>query len=869
LLFKSALTIRSLLGGESLWSARFGSDTDERAKYYPTRNVKPFYRLCKMDSLGDLDFANGPIPSLSSFCCAHYGRSISKTILDAFAAAQTAHESQWDQTLELVRSVLDTINLFRWPLQQIILELFVSDTNFGPRVSNYDFFRRGLTFLGLYFFDSPKFDFLCSQIPQKPLEDLIEYLLNTTANEGLVLASLASDKLSSIRTRYLRSHHLTTSVLASSLLSRGPCHLLHLELQGTIVTDAFMQSLASSESAKILKTFVCVARNLTSGSNQAWIRFTALETLRLLECEHPFTADLADAISRLPMLETLEIKDGYWFPDYLPAISALLAPHSLPNLRSVDIYCCQDLPPRFGRQLYNLLVQRPTSHLLEVLKFGNDPTEEESARDLFIKMHTLCPNLKYPFDDAEDFISQEMLPFISNITSDVSSIFATHDAEEVSRFFPRLEDINFYADTIPKLPTRWDMFQSLVTLLVSSTDKFVEITNYPPTLREVQLSFQARRGACILAEGSLDRFMNTICVQLPRLRSLKLHIGGSNLTHAHAVQALNSLRFLEDLRLGNSDSDGPAATSHRIEVTHPHLLRIPRFSISGVQTVPVWLPAVTSVSESTFVRFGTFSPNICKVYLDQDTITEARYSMFTRLATYYRITSIEGYSGLQGATISGLSLLKTITSLVLRAVREPLADDIFAEILPQLPLLSRLHSKIKSGGRHRSCDWLHHPRLCNLWMLYDGGSELDGMHFIGDHLPLLTTLDVEVRNVAVRNVAVKDLPLLESASLCFCTDVTNLTIGNCTSLQEPRIELSVGALDLYQLPALTYLNLSAIWVDGITAIGPLDLPKLNRCRCYLDEEHEERWEQYFFPKLIFHDDEGFEVAFRPKDAFFK
>jgi hypothetical protein len=67
-----------------------------------------------MDSAMSRVYPDGPIPSLSSLCCAHYGRSISKTILDAFAETQIAQKSQWDQTLELVRSVLDTIILLRW-----------------------------------------------------------------------------------------------------------------------------------------------------------------------------------------------------------------------------------------------------------------------------------------------------------------------------------------------------------------------------------------------------------------------------------------------------------------------------------------------------------------------------------------------------------------------------------------------------------------------------------------------------------------------------------------------------------------------------------------------------------------------------------
>jgi hypothetical protein len=57
-------------------------------------------------------YADDHIPSLYSFCVAHYGKSISKTILDVFAETQTAQESQWDQTLELVRSVLGIVNLF-------------------------------------------------------------------------------------------------------------------------------------------------------------------------------------------------------------------------------------------------------------------------------------------------------------------------------------------------------------------------------------------------------------------------------------------------------------------------------------------------------------------------------------------------------------------------------------------------------------------------------------------------------------------------------------------------------------------------------------------------------------------------------------
>jgi hypothetical protein len=108
-------------------------------------------------------------------------------------------------------------------------------------------------------------------MPPKLLEDLVEHLLNTTAFEGLVVAALSSDRLSSIRTRYL----LRTSVLASSLLAQRPCHLLHLELFGVIVTDEFVWSLASSESAKILRTLSFEASNLTPESNQAWMTFTA------------------------------------------------------------------------------------------------------------------------------------------------------------------------------------------------------------------------------------------------------------------------------------------------------------------------------------------------------------------------------------------------------------------------------------------------------------------------------------------------------------------------------------------------------------------------------------------------------------------
>jgi hypothetical protein len=267
---------------------------------------------------------------------------------------------------------------------------------------------------------SPKLDEIWTQIPAKLFEDLVEHLLDTTAYEGLVVASLSADKISSIRTGFLSSLRLQASVLATSLLVKRPSNLVHLELSGLIVTDDLVWALASSASATTLKTFICTSISLTNRSNKAWIKFSALETLRLLSCGFPVAADLADAISYLPALEWLEIQAEDWMPSYVSVISALLAPHSLPNLRNIDIPCVNK-SLHFNEQLYNMLAQRPTAHLLENIDLHNRFPEGELLHDLFRKMHTMCPNLKHPFGNFEDFYTTEMISLAQGATSDIAA----------------------------------------------------------------------------------------------------------------------------------------------------------------------------------------------------------------------------------------------------------------------------------------------------------------------------------------------------------------------------------------------------------------------------------------------------------------
>jgi hypothetical protein len=397
-------------------------------------------------------------------------------------------------------------------------------------------------------------------------------------------------------------------------------------------------------------------------------------TLRLADRGHPFTVDLAHVMSRLSMLETLEIHGRSWFPNYLPVVSALFAPDSLPSLRNVDIYCEQDLPPESNNHLYDLLAQRPTSHLLEVLNFGSDPPSEESARDLFIKMHTLCPNLRYPFGDFDDFSSLETMEVAQRITSNVEAVLALYDVEKVSRFFPHMRSIDMYGQTFHEpSPTRWDMFQALEKLLISS-QTFVEFTHYPPMLRELRLSFRLAHGPRALPDVTMDLFVSTLCVQLPRLLSLKLWFGGKNFTKAHAERFLNSLRYLEVLRIQNHAYDSKFPANQKLEVAHGHLKSVPFISITEVETVLVWLPGVHSVTESAFNTFGVFSSNFSLLCLNENRTLAERNSMFERLATHCRITAVECRSNVSCSTILGISMLRSITSLDLELLGQPILD---------------------------------------------------------------------------------------------------------------------------------------------------------------------------------------------------
>jgi hypothetical protein len=701
-----------------------------------------------MDSTLD-PFADAPIPSLCSLCCVHFAGSISKTILDAFSATQIAQESQWDQTLELVRSVLDTINLFHHTFQS----LYVTITSFrsNPSLGIGPIYIRLCTTSGknarlifFFFFKcSPKVEELSTQIPQKPFEDIVEHLLNTTAYEGLVVAALTSDKISSICTRFLSSNLLKTSVLATSLLVQRPCHLLHLELHGVIVTDDFVWSLASSASASILKTFCCEAKNLSHRSNKAWIIFTALETFRLLNSELPFTAELADVLSHLQMLETLQIQCGYWFPRYLTVLSALFAPHSLPSLRSVDIYCGQDMPSELFGQLYNLFLQRPTSHLLEFLEFYEDGPSPD--HDFFIKMHTLCPNLTRPIPSVWDPSVPEKVSVAKNVKKDINPAFRFYDAEKISTLFPHLQSINlaYFNDPIP-VSTRWDMFKSLETLELS-VNSFVEITQYPPMLRKLHLSFKYA-GVLVLPEGALERLLDAIFTQVPRLRSFKLLMGGNNLKAKHAELILKLLRHLENLSVGNAEyQKSSEGSKHVIQVAHPRLRHIPAFCITGVEVWPVWLPGVTRTNESTVERCGVFSPNISAIKLDVKEILEERNEMFERLSTSCRAAVLDVQGPRGSPWFAGIALLKNLTFLFLRDARQSILDDVLAEILPQLPLLSQLQATVTSGGRRGSCDWLRHSRLCDVWLMYNDGDDLDEVHLTKDLLPMLNTVDIRFR----------------------------------------------------------------------------------------------------------------------------
>eukprot|EP01122_Echinamoeba_exundans_P004446 TRINITY_DN1448_c0_g1_i2.p1 TRINITY_DN1448_c0_g1~~TRINITY_DN1448_c0_g1_i2.p1 ORF type:complete len:760 (-),score=69.57 TRINITY_DN1448_c0_g1_i2:154-2433(-) len=740
-------------------------------------------------------FAFGPIPTLSRLCCQVFGRSISEAIFEELSRDQTEAQSSWEQTLEAVR---------------------------------------------------PKVEELANLIPQQPFEDLVEYLLDKTTYAGMAVASLAADKLSSIRTRFLQTHKLSISVLATSLLTQSPANLVHLELFGLIVNDDFVWSLATSVNATILKTFACIAKSLSHKSNAAWPRFTALETLKLEEFNHPVTIEFADALSHLPRLETLRVQEGYWFPDWRSVIAALLAPHSLPCLRVVDMYCSQDLPSELCEHVYNLLLKRPTSHLLEVIEFCDDGPPEEIGRDLFVKMHTLCPNLKHPFPEPEEIISTPE-------TAAMAKNFITFrgkriDPEQTPKLFPHLESLSLYNQiALPPHFARWDIFISLRDLQIYK-DSFTPILRFPPTLQKLQISSKLLSNA---DDANLDSFFEALCVQVPRLKDLKIHFHSNFITVQQAERVLNSLRELEDLSLVNGGYVSTEAITHRIELTHPCLHRVPKLSITGLQAVPVWLPGITQQTESNIVRYGIVSANIVRVLLETDNSLMQRQDLFDRLAKKCRVAAIDARSW---AALSSISLPKTLTSLRIQTYSKPVPDDVIAALVSQLPMLSDLRVALRSVGQHASCRWLHHPRLSHLHLYFWDGVDLDEISFTRESLPMLCSAEVQCQRLQIFTFVVDELPLLETLRIDSPGEQTDLSVRNCPALQLLELRrICLGELYLCDLPGLRELIVSATWVPDVTCIVRVDLPQLIRASCLLNEP-EDLWRTEFINKLKMRDD---------------
>jgi hypothetical protein len=394
------------------------------------------------------------------------------------------------------------------------------------------------------------------------------------------------------------------------------------------------------------------------------------------------------------------------------------------------------------------------------------------------------------------------------------------------------------------------MFSRLVSLFFSSTS-FVHFTHYPSTLRKLQLIFRIDSDVPV---ADMDRLVATLCAQTPRLKSLILRFDGNSLTAVHAGRILNSLRDLQFLRMHNISFDPKRSAVHTVELAHPHLKTIPFIGITGVETVPIWLPGVTVADESTIERHGLFSPNISKVSLDQERTLEDRNSFFQRLATYATIAIIDTRDSPSpnGGTISGLSMLKSLSSLFLQRSNAPISDDIIAEMLPQLPLLSRLSVKLTSGGRHRSCSWLRHPRLCDIWLMYEGGIDLDEIHMSGQSLPMLRAAKTFVRNILVHSIAAENFAQLETMAIRLPQHPTNFMLRDCPVMHTLRIDsISVGDLQLSNLPSLREVSMQARWVDEATCIKHVELPVLMRCEGKFDRGHAELCRQQFVPKLIF------------------
>eukprot|EP01122_Echinamoeba_exundans_P004447 TRINITY_DN1448_c0_g1_i3.p1 TRINITY_DN1448_c0_g1~~TRINITY_DN1448_c0_g1_i3.p1 ORF type:complete len:523 (-),score=38.42 TRINITY_DN1448_c0_g1_i3:163-1731(-) len=511
------------------------------------------------------------------------------------------------------------------------------------------------------------------------------------------------------------------------------------------------------------------------------------------------------------------------------------------------MYCSQDLPSELCEHVYNLLVKRPTSHLLEVIQFCDDGPPEEIARDLFVKMHTLCPNLKHAFPDFDDVLST---PETTALAKNFIGYPGTGvDPERTPQLFPHLEWLTLYrSDALPHNFTRFDVFTSLKALEVTA-NTFTFTTHFPPTLERLQISSDKVLNA---EDAYMDSFFDALCVKWSRLKSLKLRFGDKPITARNAERVLNSLRELEELILENDGYVATEAITRRIELTHPCLHRVPKLSITGLQAVPVWLPGITRETESNIARYGVVSSNIAHVTLDMSGRTEAqRREMFERLAEKCRVAGIQARSW---DPFCSVSLLKTLTSLSLRIYNDPAPDDVFADLVPQLPLLFHLQVVLRSSGRHSSCKWLRHPRLCDLRLHYSGGVPLDEVSLTRDSLPMLCTAELEFQNLQLFKLVVHGLPMLDDLRIECAGERTDFRIQNCAALQVLQVlKFRVGELHLCDLHGLRELTLRARWVVGATRIIRVDLPQLIRAYCYLSQP-EDLWRAEFVSKLKMRDE---------------
>jgi hypothetical protein len=700
-----------------------------------------------------------------------------------------------------------------------------------------------------------------ASLPLELTRRIVKLICESSLHAGLIMASRLSSSLDSISTSWIEEQDVAPGFpppVLANLLSNFAEGLIRVTLNDLYLTDDALDALSRSKAASTIQKLSISNALITDASAHVWQRFSSLKVLSLTYC------DLLDletfvALSKHQVVEKLDyVSFESGSPTSCDLAPILLAPHSLPNLRSIQV-SSSPIAKRslFLPALLELIRQRPNRERLQELCYAPQMDDET---DCLVELHQLCPNLESLctiLSPTQIPLSEKILQNLGNVRSLESMDLSIQSKEELfdlAKRFTSLETLQLgaFGSSCLNFPVgSFDAFSNLTSLDVKTS--VVVPLHLPHGLKS--LEYYAEDLQTPMAPEETNAFCDSICNSAPKLKRLVLVLPNS-LDRRHVLFFLRRLPRLTKLSVGSSKGDTPQSES--IEICHPNLSSL-FMVLKHLKPVPAWWPKKTHFSVSGPVDPFNLLDHSHLPFLRSLNLSGRGSNFDAALPSVINVIRRYGHqidslilSTYDSFTQDSLNLLLSLRHLHHLELKDSSVNQQMAQsLIVSMPHLSKLGITVVVDTPDLSWLKMQRLRVLELTLLapneVDPTRPVDALILRPESLPLLSRLMVDVSSPVISAVRLSGFEHLSNLDISSSEMITlEIDIQRCQSLSVIEVSnVKIRSSQVSELPYLMKLHFMSCDLHEDATLHISTCPRLRSsvtCMTQSSGVEREKWE---------------------------